>query len=140
MGERIRHSGIVESIDGQHVKVRIVQTSACAGCRVSNHCNASENKVKEVDVFDSDAAKGLHVGDAVIVSASTAIAAKAMLYGFGVPLILLLVTIVTASMLSHSEPLAACLAIGVLFPYYLILYLWREKIGSVVAFEIETQN
>lgn len=140
MAESIRHTGIVVAIDEPHIKVRIVQTSACAGCRIAGHCNASESKTKEVDVYDSEASKRLNVGDQVVVSASRAIAAKAMLYGFGLPLVVMLVAIVVASALTDSETIAAGVALGLLAPYYIALYLFNNKIGAKVAFGIERQN
>jgi len=137
MAESIRHTGIVVGINESHIKVRIVQTSACAGCKVASRCNASESKVKEVDVYDDDAAKGLKVGDSVVVGASRAIAAKAMLYGFGLPLVVMLVAIVVASALTDSETIAALAALSLLVPYYLALYLLNNMIGAKVAFGIE---
>ena len=52
MTDIIKHRGIVENIEGSHVRVRIVQTSACSACSVKGHCNASESKEKLIDVFD----------------------------------------------------------------------------------------
>ena len=51
MTDIIKHRGIVENIEGSHVRVRIVQTSACSACSVKGHCNASESKEKLIDVF-----------------------------------------------------------------------------------------
>ena len=51
MSTKISHSGIVESIEDGCVKVRIVQTSACAACKVAGYCNAADSKEKSVDVF-----------------------------------------------------------------------------------------
>lgn len=51
MTDIIKHRGIVENIEGSHVRVRIVQTSACSACSVKEHCNASESKEKLIDVL-----------------------------------------------------------------------------------------
>ena len=50
MSQKICHSGIVERIDDGCVHVRIVQTSACAACKVAGYCNAAESKEKIIDV------------------------------------------------------------------------------------------
>ena len=59
MTDIIKHRGIVENIEGSHVRVRIVQTSACSACSVKGHCNASESKEKLIDVFDMKASSCL---------------------------------------------------------------------------------
>ena len=51
MSDLIKHQGIVEKVDGMHVKVRIVQTSACSSCSAKGLCNASESKEKLIDVY-----------------------------------------------------------------------------------------
>ena len=87
MSTKISHSGIIESIDERCIHVRIVQTSACAACKVAGYCNAAESKEKIVDVYKP--AGSLKVGDAVTVTASSQIATQALLYGFAYPFMLL---------------------------------------------------
>ncbi len=56
MSNKIKHSGVVEKIVGDCVRVRIVQTSACAACKVASHCNAAESKEKIVEVSCANSA------------------------------------------------------------------------------------
>ena len=46
MSNKIRHEGVIDSIDEGCVHVRILQTSACAACKVAGYCNAAEAKEK----------------------------------------------------------------------------------------------
>ena len=85
MHNKINHSGIIDSIVGNCVKVRILQTSACAACKVAGHCNAAESKEKIIDVLDVSDTSALRVGDEVTVWASRDVANHALLLGFGVP-------------------------------------------------------
>lgn len=80
MNHKIRHEGIVDSIEEECVHVRILQTSACASCKVAGYCNAAEAKEKIVDVFQTKGSS-LKVGDAVTVSASGDVAAR-LVMGF----------------------------------------------------------
>ena len=66
MTDIIKHRGIVENIEGSHVRVRIVQTSACSACSVKGHCNASESKEKLIDVFDMKASS-YRIGEEVMI-------------------------------------------------------------------------
>ena len=136
MSNEIKHSGVVESIEGDCVHVRIVQTSACAACKVASHCNASESKEKIVDVYHV-ARRELHVGDAVTVTASRQVAAQALLLGFGVPFVLMVVVLVIALWLTGSEGVAALCSLAVLAPWYCLLYLLRGRISNKLAFRLE---
>lgn len=136
MSDRISHSGIIDSILGDRIKVRIVQTSACAACKVAGHCNAAESKVKVVDVVCSDSA-GYTVGQEVVVSASKAVANRALLLGFGVPFLILLVILLVVLHLTSSEGVAALSAIGALLPYYLLLWVFRDKVQQGISFRLE---
>lgn len=135
---KISHSGIVESVVGDCVKVRILQTSACAACKVAAHCNASESKVKIVDVFNVRNTASLKVGDQVMVSASRDVAGRALLLGFGLPFVILVAMLVIVLQLSGQEGLAALAGIGALVPYYMGLWLCRDRIRRKLAFQLET--
>jgi sigma-E factor negative regulatory protein RseC len=136
MSNRISHSGIIDSITGDHVKVRIVQTSACASCQVAGHCNAAESKVKLVDVFGCDTAKYTQ-GQEVTVWASKDVANHALLLGFGLPFLLLVCVLLLALRLTSDEGVAALVALGSLIPYYIILWILRDRISRQVSFHIE---
>ena len=136
MQARISHSGIVETVTEACVRVRILQTSACAACKVAGHCNASESKEKIVDVFCRDAAK-YETGQEVTVWASKDVANKALLLGFGLPFLLLLGVLVAVLYLTDNEGLAALAALGSLIPYYFLLWLWRDSIRQKISFHLE---
>ena len=132
----ISHSGVIESIMDGCVKVRIVQTSACAACKVAGHCNAAESKVKLVDVLCGDTAK-YRTGQEVTVWASKDVANKALLLGFGVPFLLLVCVLIIALKIVDDEGIAALIALGSLVPYYFILWLLRDKIQQQITFHLE---
>ena len=136
MQARISHSGIVETVTEACVRVRILQTSACAACKVAGHCHASESKEKIVDVFCRDAAK-YETGQEVTVWASKDVANKALLLGFGLPFLLLLGVLVAVLYFTDNEGLAALAALGSLIPYYFLLWLWRDSIRQKISFHLE---
>ena len=136
MSQKISHSGVIERIEGDCIKVRIVQTSACAACKVASHCNAAESKVKMVDVFGCDTAK-YSTGQEVTVWASRDVANKALLLGFGVPFLLLVCVLMIALRFTVDEGVAALLALGSLVPYYFALWLLRDRIQRGISFQIE---
>ena len=136
MHTKISHSGIIESVSGGCVKVRILQASACAACKVAGHCHASESKEKIVEVFCCDTAK-YETGQEVTVCASKDVAGRALLLGFGWPFVILVGVLVIALYVLNDEGLAALCALLALVPYYLVLYLCRDRIGQKLTFTIE---
>ena len=136
MSDKISHSGVIERIEGNCVQVRILQTSACAACKIAGHCNASESKEKLVDVRCADS-DGYRVGQSVVVSASRQVANQALLLGFGVPFIVLVGVLFVVLRLTGNEGVAALSGLGALAPYYLLLWLLRDTIGRRVSFQIE---
>lgn len=138
MSNRISHSGIIQSITEDCIKVQIVQTSACAACKVASHCNAAESKLKIVDVMCNDT-NGYQEGQQVLVWASKNVANRALLLGFGVPFLLLICVLMVSLKLTSNEGAAALVALGSLVPYYILLWLMRDKIQKQISFNLENQ-
>lgn len=136
MSNKIKHAGVVDGVEGECVRVRILQSSACSACKVAAHCNASETKEKIIDVMDADASH-YQKGDQVMVVADTAVGFCASLYGYLLPLILMVVTLVGVLAATHSEGLAALSALGILMPYYVLLFLMRNKLRNRLSFTLE---
>lgn len=136
MSNKIKHAGVVDGVEGECVRVRILQSSACSACKVAAHCNASETKEKIIDVMDADASH-YQKGDQVMVVADTAVGFCASLYGYLLPLILMVVTLVGVLAATHSEGLAAVSALGILIPYYVLLFLMRNKLRNRLSFTLE---
>ena len=131
----IRHEGVVNSIDGQKVTVRILQASACSGCQASRICHAAEQKEKLVEV-DMVGAESLSVGQTVTVVAGERMGMTAVLLAFGVPLLLLMVALVWTIKVTGNEMVGAIASISVLIPYYLVLFLCRNRIKKDFGFRI----
>ena len=136
MSQKISHAGVIESIQGDSIKVRIVQTSACAACKVASHCNAAESKVKMVEVSGCDTTK-YAAGQEVVVWASKDVANKALVLGFGLPFLMLVGVLMVTLWLTDNEGVAALAALGSLVPYYLLLWWCRDKIQRGISFHIE---
>ena len=137
MSSKITHSGVVESMENDCMKVRIMQTSACSGCKIAAHCSASEQKEKLVDVVLPAHHADYHVGDHVVVAASLQTGIQAVVYGFGLPLMVLIITLITVLQATGNEGLAALSGLAALIPYYLIVYLMRHRLKKKFAFTID---
>lgn len=136
MSNRIKHNGVVDGVEEGCVRVRILQSSACSACKVAAHCNASETKEKIIEVQVADVDR-YQRGDSVIVVADTAVGFRASLYGYLLPLILMVVSLVAVLKITQSEGYAAMSALGILIPYYIGLYLLRNKLRNKLSFSLE---
>lgn len=137
MSNKIRHEGVIDNIDEGCVHVRILQTSACAACKVAGYCNAAEAKEKIVDVFCDSAAKQYSKGQQVVVSTSGSVASKALLWAFGLPFVLMMAVLVFVLWQTGDEGIAAISCLLALIPYYGLLYLLRHRMRRQMAFTIE---
>ena len=139
MSNKIIHSGVIKSIGVDYLYVEIMQASACADCRVAGNCHASEAKVKMVDVYCRDVAR-YHVGERVVVSTTSQVGLMAMLYAYLFPLMILMTTLILVRICTRSDGWAALSALAILIPYYIVLYLFRERIKEQVHFNIEQES
>lgn len=137
MEKLIRHDGIIESINEDKVRVRIVQTSACADCKVASHCHTAGAKEKIVEVSTANSSNSWQTGQHVVVTTEASMAGKALLIGFGLPLMLMLLVLVIATTTGCSEGTTALLILGSLIPYYIGVWLLRGKISRQITFRIE---
>ncbi|MGN0282199.1 MAG: SoxR reducing system RseC family protein [Prevotella sp.] len=137
MSGKIVHNGIVEMVDSELVKVRILQTSACSACKVAGHCSAAESKEKIVDVKLDKGSIDYKVGDAVVVSTSQSAVSRALMFGFVLPFLVMVAALTIALAVTSDELVSAIAAIVSLVPYYLIIYLAGERLTRSVTFGIE---
>lgn len=136
MNTTIKHSGVVESVGGDCIKVRIVQTSACVSCKVAGHCHASDKKDKTVDVYGAGLS-GLNVGDEVLVVASENTGWFAVALSFILPFIIVVTVLFAVLAVSGNELVAALSCLFSLVPYFVLLYFLRDKIRKRISFTIE---
>lgn len=135
----IEHEGIVEQINGNHITVRILQQSACSACHAKGACMAADSKEKLVDVNDYSGQFRLH--ERVIIQGKESMGYKAVLWAFVIPLIILVAMVVLATSVWHfGEIQAAITAILALTPYYLLLFLLRNKMANSFQFTIKKTN
>ncbi len=133
---RIRHLGIVESMDGDHVRVRISQSPACSSCKVAGRCNASGGRDKVIDVYDGSPVP-LSRGDAVTVTVSGGNGRLAVVLSAVVPLAILLLALAVTMLATGDEALSGLVSLCALVPYYAALWLLRERLRQRLSFHIE---
>ena len=138
MADIIKHRGIVDRVDGSHVVVRNVQTSACSSCSAKGLCNASESKEKWIDVYEVNAS--YRVGEEVVVCGTTSMGMQAVFLAFGIPLLILLLALFISMRITDGDALlSAAVALSAVIPYYIVIYFMKDKLNKTFSFTIEKQ-
>ena len=139
MADIIKHRGIVEKIDGSHIVVRIVQTSACSACSAKGLCNASESKEKQIDVYEAN--PSYQIGEEVMVCGTTSMGMRAVLLAFGVPLLILVLALgVSMKLTGEDALLSSGIALLSVVPYYIAIYFCKDKLNRTFSFTIEKKQ
>ena len=136
--QKITHQGVVETVEGSHVRVNIVQVAACGSCKARSMCATSDSKEKIIDVYEQGAEMKYKSGDQVMVCGALSMGKQAVRLAFAIPLLLIAVWMVISMVfLKMSELTSVGILAAILFVYFYVLYLNREKIAKRFAFWIE---
>lgn len=139
MANTIKHPGIVENIEGTHLQVRIVQTSACDVCRAKGHCVTADAQEKLIDVFDAEASS-YQPGESVWVTAHWSMGGRAVLLAFVIPFLLILFSLFLWMGMWGDELGASLCSLAILVLYYLFLYFRRGRLQRQFSFSIEPRS
>lgn len=138
MNNTLKHLGIVENIQGSHLSVRIVRTSACAACGAKGHCTSADSKDQIIDIIDTAAI--WQVGDKVMVVGEMSMGLMAVVLAFVIPFALLIISLFLFMAWMEDELYAALLSLTVLVPYYFILWLNKTRLKQKFSFTIKSIN
>ena len=130
----VEHQGVVEKVDENQIRVGFVSHSACSGCHARGACSLSDVESKYVEA-DS---KGIEyvVGEEVEILLKQRQGFKALWLGYVLPFIIMVLTLIVVMAVTEREGLAGLAGIFVLVPYYLGLYIFRDKVKEQFEFII----
>ncbi len=129
----ISHIGIVQSVDGQEVTVKMTVESACAACHAKSLCGVSDSKdkiVKAVNVSDAH----FEVGEKVNVEMRQSLAMKAIVICYLLPFIVLLTTFCVMSYFCQNELVNVLVTFAAVAAYFFFIWLFNHKIERNVTF------
>ncbi len=132
----ISHKGVITAITPELTTVDIISTSACAECHAKGMCGISESKVKSISV-PTDPYTERQVGDEVDVVLKKSMGLKAVWISYVIPLFILMILILSLSSVTVHEVYAGLGAIAGVALYYLIIYLFRDRLSKDFVFYIK---
>ena len=137
MKEQVKHTGKVVSMNPQQTTVQIVSHSACSECHAAGLCGMSEYTEKAIQV-PTDPYATYGVGDEVQVVLKASMGMKAVWIAYFLPLVVLLAVALGLIALGVQEVGAGLSGIAAVGVYYLIVWLFREKLQNEYVFTIQT--
>lgn len=136
MENKISHEGIVYEVNDDEYKVKILAKSACVSCQIKGSCNLSDMEEKEVNIkrhkFDN-----WQIGQRVNVVMSGNTGNKAIIWGYLMPFVFLIIGFFISNEVFKNESIAGLLSLAFLVLYYLGLWLFRSKIKNQFSFKLE---
>lgn len=136
MSESVSHTGKIVRITPQVTTVSILQHSACGECHAAGLCGMADLAEKNVEV-PTDPYASYAVGDSVEVLLKASMGLKAVWLCYAIPLVVLLGTVLLLMALGVAEAPAGLAGIGTIGLYYLLLYLFRNRLKNEYIFTIK---
>ena len=134
--ETVSHEGVITKITDDTLEIKITAMSACAACHAKSACTMSDQTEKILTVPRPENQE-FHLFQKVNVIMTVGQGNKAAVLAYLIPIVLLLAVLFTCLGLGLEEGLSALIGIAALIPYYIMLYLQRDKIKRQFEYHIE---
>ncbi len=135
MGVTIQHKGVVERIEGDKVFVKVEKESACQACHAKGLCG--ERGGERIIEVVTEYAASFAVGETVVVALLKGrMAISSLIWGYLMPLVVLLVVLLLLHGLGVEDGIAAISTLGAVALYYVVLYLKRRQFEKKIQFTI----
>ncbi|HEY9115583.1 MAG TPA: SoxR reducing system RseC family protein [Bacteroidales bacterium] len=131
----ISHPGIITKIEGSKAEVTVQVNSGCASCEIKGSCSISESVAKIIEV-DLENAEMYCKGQLVSVEMKQSQGSWAVVFGYLFPFVVLVASLVVFISLGIDEGISGLLALGMLVPYYLVLYLLRNYFKKKFSYRL----
>ena len=132
----ISHEGVVTKITDEELEIKILSQSACAACHAKSACGMGEQAEKILTV-PRPKGKEFALMQKVNVKMAINQGNKAAILAYLIPIILLLAVLFVCLSLGFGEGLSALISIVALVPYYIVLYLRRDKLKQKFDYIVE---
>ena len=128
----------MKEVNENSLIVRIVNQSACSSCHAKGACTAADFQEKEIEI--THFRQIYQPGQEVTILFREEQGFTALWFGYLMPFLLILITLIIALSLTNNELFSGLLSLAVLIPYYITLYFFRPYLKKVFKFEVEEMN
>lgn len=131
----VEHPGIILEVKDKVIRVKIEHLSACSQCHAKSACLTSDRSEKIIEVRRGQ--RIFKEGDLVTVVMEEKKGVLAVFLAYLLPFFIVFLTLLIVLALTKKEVVSGVLAVGSLVPYYLILWVLRDKIKSEFQFRLK---
>ena len=131
----IKHIGFVKEVRGSSLVVNIISQSACSTCHAQGACTVADFQDKEIEI--QNFSKAYLPGQQVTVIFRESQGFTALFFGYVLPFVLVLLTLIIALSVLNNELIGGLLALAILIPYYTTLWFFRHLLKKIFKFEVE---
>jgi positive regulator of sigma E activity len=133
----IKHEGLIKKITPDTIFVSVIAQSACEACHAKGFCSAGNADEKIIEVKNLTTNE-LKIGQHVMVTMDQKMGTKAVLWSYFFPFLIVILTLLIMTRITHHEGLSGLTALLVLVPYYFGLFFFGKKLKSDFEFKIES--
>ncbi len=120
----VKHEGIVSKISEKTITISLKGNVNCEGCKAQSACGVSDSNDKEIEVIN--ATQSYKINEPVNVLLKRELGLKAVFWAYVFPFILMFIVLVVTSFF-FKEWIAGLISLFVLIPYYLMLYISKDR-------------
>lgn len=125
----------MKEVRGSSLVVNIVNQSACSSCHAQGACTVADFQEKEIEIHNFK--NSYSPGESVTVIFRETQGFTALFFGYILPFVLVLVTLIVALEIFNNELTGGITALAILIPYYIVLWFFRHSLKKVFNFEVE---
>ena len=134
MSKGIQHTGVIERIEHPQIYVRVVQQSACSECHAKSFCTSSDSKTTTIEIEDHSG--DFEINEQVLIGGQYAMGMQAVWLAFILPLFLVVLFVASGTILFNNELWGGLTGLSILLPYFIIIYLMRDKLKKKFVFTL----
>jgi sigma-E factor negative regulatory protein RseC len=134
MENEISHEGVVQSATAGSVTVLLSPGISCSGCQAEKSCGIAGSEHKMINI---DGSFSIVPGEKVLVSMQKSQGFSALFLGYILPLMVVVISLVTLISLKINELSSGLISVGLLIPYYGLLFIFRRSINRKFRFTLK---
>ncbi|MCD4772349.1 MAG: SoxR reducing system RseC family protein [Bacteroidales bacterium] len=134
--DTIIHPGIIQKVGYDKLLVNIIAQSACSACHAKGMCSVADMKEKIIEVHKKPG-HDYKAGEKVSVAMEKSMGTKAVMIGYIIPFLIVFISLIILTNITNNQGFTGLISLGLLIPYYLGVYLLRDKLKKTFIFRIQ---
>lgn len=132
----IEHKGIITTIDGDKISVKIISSSACGSCHAKSVCGAGESTEKIINVTTDEPSK-YKISDEVTVYISTSTGIQVIALAYILPIIVIISSLIILNINGVADNISGLVALVSVVLYFFVLFAFKNRLTKKTKINIK---